>query len=85
MVLHKCPKCHEMVNFESVSCPRCGVIFREYRIKRIVFWLLVVMVAAWVFHRQLTRYVDRYVRHRVTPTLNVQPAPRGDHARSIAT
>jgi len=46
-----------MVNFESVSCPRCGVIFREYRIKRVIFWLSIGIIAGWAFHGHLTRYV----------------------------
>ena len=57
MVLRKCPKCKEVVNFDSFACPRCGVIFREYRIKRLIFWVSVLVIAGWAFHHHLAWHV----------------------------
>ncbi len=45
------PKCRELVvNAESESCPLCGILFREYRIKRLIFWLAILVIAAWALH-----------------------------------
>ncbi|HSZ55704.1 MAG TPA: hypothetical protein VK797_08595 [Tepidisphaeraceae bacterium] len=38
MVLRKCPACKDTVGAESPECPRCGVNFREYMIKRLMIW-----------------------------------------------
>jgi hypothetical protein len=56
MVLRKCPKCKEKVNAESVACPRCGVIFREYKIKRALVWGSLLAICGWAFHGQLSRH-----------------------------
>jgi len=39
-----------MVNTESVFCARFGVVFREYRIKRLIFWITILVIAAWMWH-----------------------------------
>jgi phage FluMu protein Com len=56
MLLRKCPRCKELVNVDSVSCPRCGVVFREYRIKRLIFWIVLLTFAAWAVHNHLPRH-----------------------------
>ena len=38
MVLRKCPACKDTVGAESPECPRCGVNFRAYTIKRLMIW-----------------------------------------------
>jgi hypothetical protein len=38
MVLRKCPACKDTVGAESPECPRCGVNFRSYTIKRLMIW-----------------------------------------------
>ena len=48
--LRKCPRCKDWANPESYRCPRCGLIFRNYRIRQVVFWLTGLAVAAWAFH-----------------------------------
>ena len=57
MVLRKCPKCRELINPESISCPRCGVIFREYRIKRAIVLMVILAIVGWAFHDRIARYV----------------------------
>jgi hypothetical protein len=46
-----------MVNFDSISCPRCGVVFREYRVKRVLFWLCLLALAGWAFHNYVAKFV----------------------------
>ena len=53
MVLRKCPKCHEQVNAESISCPLCGIVFRDYQIKRVLFWIALVGITMWALHDHL--------------------------------
>jgi hypothetical protein len=52
-----------MVNAASISCPRCGVLFRAYRIKRLIFWLSVLIAAGWALHHHVAWHVPlaRYV------------------------
>jgi hypothetical protein len=51
MALKKCPSCKNIVSTESYCCPRCGKGFTAMRIKRVLFWLVLVSVAAWAVHR----------------------------------
>lgn len=44
MVLRKCPACKDTVGAESPECPRCGVNFRGYMIKRVMFWTTTLLV-----------------------------------------
>jgi hypothetical protein len=63
MALIKCPTCKNIVSNESYCCPRCGHGFAGMRFKRIVFWLVILVVAAWLAHHYwLYRYfpVGRY-------------------------
>ena len=69
MVLRKCPKCRELVNCDSYSCPRCGVIFREYRRKRLIFWLTLLIAAGWVTHKTLRPHLP-WLNH---PTVTLVP------------
>ena len=62
MVLHKCPRCREVVNVDSYSCPRCGVVFREYRTKRLIFWLTILIAAGWVTQHTLRQHLPRLHR-----------------------
>ena len=55
VVLRKCPKCREMVNAQSVSCPRCGVNFREHRMRRVIFWLSAAAVAGFMVRAHVAR------------------------------
>ena len=58
MVLRKCPKCKEKVNAESIACPRCGVIFREYQIKRAIVWGCLIALGGWAFYGQIARHLN---------------------------
>jgi len=51
MVLKKCPSCKNIVGMDSYCCPRCGRNFRAMRIRRVIFWLAAVALAAWIVHR----------------------------------
>ena len=66
VVLRKCPKCRETVNAQSVICPRCGVNFREHRVRRVIFWIsaAAAVVAGFMIHA--------HVAHRVPSN---QPTP----------
>ena len=44
MVLRKCPACKDTVGAESEECPRCGVNFRSYIIKRYAMWLTTLAI-----------------------------------------
>jgi hypothetical protein len=44
MVLRKCPACKDTVGAESPECPRCGVNFRGFLIKRYAMWLTTLAV-----------------------------------------
>lgn len=44
MVLRKCPACKDTVGAESPECPRCGVNFRGYTIKRVMFWTTTLLL-----------------------------------------
>jgi uncharacterized paraquat-inducible protein A len=44
MVLRKCPACKDTVGAESPECPRCGVNFREYRLKQLMLWTTTLLV-----------------------------------------
>ena len=44
MVLRKCPACKDTVGAESDECPRCGINFRSYRMRRIMFWMTTLVV-----------------------------------------
>ena len=57
MVLRKCPKCKELYNPASLSCPRCGVVFKDLRRKRVLFWTVLLALVAWTFHQQLLHYL----------------------------
>ena len=46
MVLRKCPACKDMVGAESPECPRCGVNFRGFLIKRYAMWLTTLAILA---------------------------------------
>ena len=65
MDLRKCPKCRELVNPQSVCCPRCGVIFREYRIKRLIFWAAVLIIVGYAFHERIAHWgpIARLMTH----------------------
>jgi len=73
MVLRKCPKCRETVNCDSYSCPRCGVIFREYRTKRLIFWLMILIAAGWVMHRTVQRHLPWLHRPVASPAVVFEP------------
>jgi len=73
MVLRKCPKCRELVNCDSYSCPRCGVIFREYRTKRLIVWLIVLFGVGWVFHSTVMPRLPW--SHRASSAQIVTPTP----------
>src|SRR5207249_10938761 len=77
MVLRKCPKCKERVNVESVSCPRCGVVFREYRIKRLIFWIAILVIAAWMWHDH-----RHALRRRVTSSFRSDQPTQSNPDRS---
>jgi predicted nucleic acid-binding Zn ribbon protein len=51
MALKKCPACKNIVGTDSYCCPRCGIDFQAMRTRRIIFWLVVVGLAAWVAYK----------------------------------
>lgn len=51
MSLIKCPSCKNAVSNESYCCPRCGKSFTVMRVRRLLFWLIVLIVAAWAVFR----------------------------------
>lgn len=56
MTLRKCPACKDTVGANSPECPRCGINFRQYLIRRTVFWIAILALLAWAvahffFHR----------------------------------
>jgi hypothetical protein len=51
-----------MVNLDSYSCPRCGVIFREYRRKRLILWLVVLAAAGWAVHSAVIPHLPGFAR-----------------------
>ena len=53
MHLRKCPKCREVINPQSICCPRCGVFPTQYRIKRLLLWCSIAAIVAWRFHDHL--------------------------------
>jgi uncharacterized paraquat-inducible protein A len=56
MQLRKCPACKDTVGAESPECPRCGVNFRAFLVRRIVMWILFAALLAWaVAHFALKR------------------------------
>ena len=55
MVLRKCPSCREMVGAESTICPRCGVDFKAAAAKRVIRWIIIVALVAWIAYRYLRR------------------------------
>lgn len=44
MVLRKCPACRDTVGAESEECPRCGINFRAYKVKRLMVWMTTLLV-----------------------------------------
>jgi hypothetical protein len=46
-----------MVNAQSVSCPRCGVNFRERRNKRILLCVAAIGVGGFVLHERAPRFL----------------------------
>ena len=66
VVLRKCPKCRETVNAASVSCPRCGVNFREHRVRRVIFWISAAAVAGLMLYAHVGH---RLPSHQPTPAV----------------
>ncbi len=56
MALIKCPTCKNIVSNESYCCPRCGCGFLAVKVRRVVFWLVVLVAAAWVANHYWIRY-----------------------------
>ena len=46
MVLRKCPACRDTVGAESEECPRCGINFRAYAIRRYAIWITTLAATA---------------------------------------
>jgi RNA polymerase subunit RPABC4/transcription elongation factor Spt4 len=47
MTLRKCPSCKDIVGADSAECPRCGVNFRGAQIRRVILWVIFVLVVSW--------------------------------------
>jgi hypothetical protein len=47
MKLRKCPSCKDTVGAESEECPRCGVNFKAAQRRRIVIWIVIVVLVIW--------------------------------------
>jgi hypothetical protein len=44
-----------MVGAESTICPRCGVDFKAAAAKRVIRWIIIVALVAWIAYRYLRR------------------------------
>jgi len=55
MALIKCPACKNIVSSESYCCPRCGKNFGAMRVRRAIFWLIILGVAAWLVYKYFIR------------------------------
>ena len=51
MVLRKCPACKNVVSMESYCCPRCGIDFKARKIRRFLFWMIVLAIAGWMVYK----------------------------------
>lgn len=57
MTLRKCPACKDTVGADSPECPRCGINFRQYLIRRTLVQIGVLALLAWA--------VAHFLLHRV--------------------
>jgi uncharacterized paraquat-inducible protein A len=57
MVLRKCPSCRETVGAESTICPRCGADFKAAAAKRIIRWVIILLLAGWIAAHYLLRSI----------------------------
>jgi uncharacterized paraquat-inducible protein A len=55
MVLRKCPSCRETVGAESTICPRCGVDFKVAAAKRVIRWVVIILLIVWIAAHFLLR------------------------------
>jgi uncharacterized paraquat-inducible protein A len=50
-----------MVGKDSYCCPRCGIIFRRYRLKQVVLWLTAISIAGYLLasHANMFHHLPR--------------------------
>jgi RNA polymerase subunit RPABC4/transcription elongation factor Spt4 len=54
MSLRRCPSCTNTVERDSDICPICGKNYTNALISKIVRWVILVMLLAWIAHRLYT-------------------------------
>ena len=49
--LRRCPGCRNMVERDSIACPVCGRSYAEVMTRRLVRWVLLLALVAWLVYR----------------------------------